>query len=142
MAWVVECVGVAGVGKSHLTALLARELEALGVPVSAAMGTVGPTVPKWRRVGRKLRFAAIEVARDPSAAVAMARAVANSGQRRRRDSCAMFLNWFTLRALIRREARTAEILVFDQATLIGLWSAGLSGDATPCQRVLPSGCST
>jgi thymidylate kinase len=136
MALVVECVGVAGVGKSHLATLLARELEALGVSVSEAMGSVGPVVPKWRRVGRKLRFAVTEVARDPPATLSMARAVAGTGQQRGRDTCAMFLNWLTLRALIRREARTAEIVIFDQATIIGLWSAGLLGAATPCQRVL------
>jgi hypothetical protein len=136
VATVVECVGVAGVGKSRLAHLLVEELDALGRPAEKAMAPVGPDTPRSRRLLRKSRFLCAEAVREPRAVCAMVAATLRTGQRHRRDAVAIALNWITLRGLVRRARSRPGVHVFDQAALLGLWSTGHRGDAEPCRRLL------
>jgi hypothetical protein len=133
---VVECIGVAGVGKSRLTDLLVDELDALGRPATAAMAPVGPRASRCRRLLRKAGFVAGEAVREPQAVLAMVAATLQTGQRHRRDALAIAVNWVTLRGLVRRARSRPGVHVFDQGALLGLWSTGHRGDAEPCRRLL------
>jgi hypothetical protein len=136
MAMVVECVGVAGAGKSHSSALLVEELEALGTRAAQSMALIGPNVPRWRRVARKIGYGLGEVVRGPRPVLNMVRAVVRSGQQQPRDAGALVLNWIALRALVRRTRKTTTVGVFDQAALMALWSTALRGDDTACRLEL------
>jgi hypothetical protein len=138
MAVVVECVGVAGVGKSHMTRLLVDALNQRGVFAVEAMGPLKPQQPKLHRIARKLGYSLAEIVRSPRAAASMVSAVLRSRQRDRGYRVALVLNWLALRHLVRRAARAGGVHVFDQGALTALWSTGLHGEPRACRDSLRS----
>jgi hypothetical protein len=136
MGLVVECVGVAGVGKSRLAGLVVDALGERAVPARHAMAALEPTRARASRVGRKAAYAVAELVRAPRASGAMVIALARSRQRRRGYVASLALNWLSIRRLARRAARSDAVHLFDQGPLVALWSAGADGDPAPVRAVL------
>jgi hypothetical protein len=136
MAIVIECVGVAGVGKSQFAHDLVHALDRGGLRAVDAMAPIAPARARSRRRARKLGYATIEAVRSPRATTAMIAAIARSRQRDRAYNLSLVLNWLSLRHLAWRAKRADGVYVFDQGVLVGLWSTSLRGDPRPCRDVL------
>jgi hypothetical protein len=125
---VVEFVGLPGVGKSHLTRVVARRLAAVGTPVRSPALRVNHELGTFRRVLYKFGVSAAEMLRRPGYAVHIGRELMRSGQQRRVDVVRLSYNWFFLVGLLRRARSQPIVELLDEGTVQLLWSIGFDGD--------------
>jgi len=124
---VVECLGLPGVGKSHVTRLLAARLATTGVPAGSALLSINHDYGRWRRIVRKSGMGAVEVTRAPRRALRVARMLMRSGQQSRVDVVRLAYNWFVYAALVRRARSQPRVELLDEGLFQLLWSAGFAG---------------
>jgi hypothetical protein len=131
----IECVGVAGSGKSFATDQIVEMLAHRGIVAHAAMAPYGPNVSKATRIRRKCVAMLHEATRSPSATYSLIVAVRASRQATLRDSLSLISKWLVLRSLS-VPATDDPVLIFDQGALMAVWSAGLSGQDQPLRALL------
>jgi len=125
---VVEFVGLPGVGKSHLTRLVARRLAAAGTPVRSPALRVNHELGTFRRVLYKFGVSAEQMLRRPGYAVHVGRELIRSGQQRPVDVVRLSYNWLFLVGLLRRARSQPIVELMDEGTVQLLWSIGFAGD--------------
>ncbi len=121
-AFVVELVGLPGVGKTTLVAETLRQLRA--ERVSARAGT--------HRADTRLRKAAAVAAlsaQRPGYVMVSTRAVTASRQRTAYDYAKVLHNWLNVTAQVDRARREAAVTLFDQGPYQALWTIGYSAGA-------------
>jgi len=123
----VEFCGPPAAGKSLLAEQLALELRRRGRPTTLVLTPVGPRVPSWRRVPRKLARASRAILLRPLASASALRAVARSGQASRRDLFHRSLNWLVVQDAVHTARRRPGVHVFDQGIVQEVCSVALRG---------------
>ena len=132
---ILECVGVAGSGKTFAAEELVDYLDDQGVRTVHAMSRFGPSVHKATRVRRKCTAAAVETIRDPLAIFSLLLAVKRTRQTSRRDALSLVSKFVLLRALSRPGRRGEALVIFDQGALMAIWSSALNGLDHPCREL-------
>jgi thymidylate kinase len=126
---IIELCGVPGAGKSFIASELVSQLRMHGHAASLPLEEISPRTARRKRLSRKLRRAAVEIARHPLDSAWTVRGVVRSGQPTRRDVAIRSLNWLVLRAALRRARATVGFNVIDQGLVQELCSLGFAGDA-------------
>lgn len=132
---ILECVGVAGSGKTFAADALVGYLDGQGIQTINAMRRFGPSVHKATRVRRKCVCAAVETIRDPIAIYLVLLAVKQSRQTSRRDALSLVSKLVLLRALSRPGRTSDAVIIFDQGALMAIWSSALNGVEQPCREL-------
>jgi AAA domain len=145
---VVEVCGLPGAGKSRVAAALvasagaARTVEAGAPadrprPVGAPADRIGPHVPTFTRLARKLALGTREAAARPGSLAGEIRAIVHSGQEGELvGTLARVSHWVTTQRLLADARHAGGLQVLDEGVLQALWSLGLRGDVTGLVRRL------
>jgi hypothetical protein len=137
-AFLIEFLGLPGAGKTHVAALVQRELSERGADARLGGGGVGLDVSATRRIVRKGWLAGTRGLSGPGATARFIARV-GAGQRDRSSVVARSVQWFVTQALLERASRSRGIYLFEEGALQSLWSIGLRGDLGDVLRLLDQG---
>jgi thymidylate kinase len=132
----VELFGLPGAGKSTTTQQLLRALRDDDVTTTLACRDFGPEVHPAVRITRKVGAAARAIRAAPGGSGAMARALADSHQRRAQDVPRRLLNWLAVQGVLRATPEHPDVRILDEGVAQALWSIALWGDADGVLAVL------
>jgi thymidylate kinase len=135
----IECLGVAGCGKTSFVSCLHDALVEAGEPplvVSTVRLQASGNKRLWA-VGllEKCYRCSVAAWSNPGAAVGLLVCVIAGGQRSLKDLAKALINMFELRWLIRRNKRRARCVLLDQGIYQSLWSAAWSATAAEPNRL-------
>lgn len=124
--FVVEFIGLPGVGKTTLALEVAKRLDRT-LPVQSAYSRLGGRSWAARRLRNSRDIGGLGL-RRPRYVLRTARAIRASGQRSLYDGLKVANNWLSVSALTLRSARTPHVTLFDQGMFQALWSVGYSAE--------------
>lgn len=128
-SFIVEFIGLPGVGKTTVSNRVAALLRQRGISVNELSNIELFKHRKYKRIIRKGIFIAREVIFNPKGVWLSARIIISSKQRSIKDLIKVFLNWVYVSSMKKSCIEVYGVHLFDQGIFQALWSIGFGATA-------------
>ena len=127
--FIVEFIGLPGVGKSTISHRVAAFLSQRGISVNEPSNIELFKYGKYKRIIRKGIFIAREVIFHPKGVWLSAKIIISTKQRFIKDLIKVFLNWVYVSSMRKSCSEVYGVHLFDQGIFQALWSIGFGAMA-------------
>ena len=124
-SFIVEFIGLPGVGKSTVSNRVAALLRQRGISVNEPSKIELFKYRRYKRIIRKGIFIAREVIFNPKGGWLSARIIISTKQKSIKDFIKVFLNWVYVSSMRKSCIEVYGVHLFDQGIFQALWSIGL-----------------
>ena len=121
---IVEFVGLPGVGKTTISAAVAREIDDRGKLVHEPTHKM-ESYPRYSRIGHKSRFACSSLFALPQHSLSQTLAILNSDQESFSDFVRVLFNYHYIAGVIASHRREPQVCLLDQGLYQSILSIGL-----------------